>query len=185
MECNTDGCVSPFWPLPSSTLIAPAAPKFTREPSDVAVEIGSNVTLVCLVQGHPEPQVNWRREDGLPLHTRNRAHGTITQSKGGLQITGELFSGLFVYRSHMEILLIHAQISIFLSGLWVEDEAVYVCEAHNHFGKIETQARITVTGLGKCKIWRLSLSDSLHGSYFRKAAWIKIFSWLHVLFYDS
>ncbi|KAM8746417.1 hemicentin-1 isoform 1-T1 [Acanthopagrus schlegelii] len=96
-----------------------AAPKFTREPSDVAVEIGSNVTLVCLVQGHPEPQVNWRREDGLPLHNRNRAHGTITQSKGGLQIT----------------------------GLWVEDEAVYVCEAHNHFGKIEAQARITVTGL--------------------------------------
>uniref|UniRef100_A0A671W9G0 Hemicentin 1 n=1 Tax=Sparus aurata TaxID=8175 RepID=A0A671W9G0_SPAAU len=88
-----------------------AVPKFTREPSDVAVEIGSNVTLVCLVQGHPEPQVNWRREDGLPLHNRHRAHGTVTQS------------------------------------LWVEDEAIYVCEAHNHFGKIEAQAKITVTGL--------------------------------------
>lgn len=49
---------------------------------------------------------------------------------------------------------------MFLSGLWVEDEAIYVCEAHNHFGKIEAQAKITVTGLGKCKIWRVSLSDS-------------------------
>lgn len=37
-----------------------------------------------------------------------------------------------------------------LSGLWVDDEAVYVCEAHNQFGKIEAQARVTVTGLGRC-----------------------------------
>lgn len=43
----------------------------------------------------------------------------------------------------------------FLSGLWVEDEAVYVCEAHNHFSKIEAQARITVTGLGRCNLWKL------------------------------
>ncbi|XP_035509461.1 hemicentin-1 [Morone saxatilis] len=96
-----------------------AAPKFTREPSDVALDIGSNVTLPCLAQGHPEPQVTWRREDGLPLSNRPRTHGTVTQSRGGLHIT----------------------------SLWVEDEAVYVCEAQNHFGKIQTQARITVTGL--------------------------------------
>lgn len=38
-----------------------------------------------------------------------------------------------------------------LSDLWVEDEAVYICEAQNHFGKIEAKARITVTGLGRCK----------------------------------
>ncbi|XP_038571296.1 hemicentin-1 isoform X1 [Micropterus salmoides] len=96
-----------------------AAPKFTREPSDVAVDIGSNVTLPCLAQGYPEPQVTWRREDGLPLSNRPPTHGTITQSRGGLHFT----------------------------NLWVEDEAVYVCEAHNHFGKIQAQARITVTGL--------------------------------------
>lgn len=41
-------------------------------------------------------------------------------------------------------------------GLWVDDEAVYVCEAHNVFGKIEAQARITVTGLGGCSVWQLS-----------------------------
>ncbi|XP_042370765.1 hemicentin-1 [Plectropomus leopardus] len=96
-----------------------AAPKFTREPSDVALDIGSNVTLLCLVQGHPEPQVTWRREDGLPLFNRPRAHGTVTQSREALHI----------------------------NNLWVEDEAVYICEAHNHFGKIEAQARVTVTGL--------------------------------------
>lgn len=42
---------------------------------------------------------------------------------------------------------------VFLSGLWVEDEGLYVCEAHNHFGKIETQATIRVTGLGGCNLY--------------------------------
>ncbi|XP_070817740.1 hemicentin-1 [Chaetodon trifascialis] len=96
-----------------------AAPKFTREPSDVAVDIGSNVTLLCLADGYPEPQITWRREDGHPLSNRPHGHGTITQRRGSLHIT----------------------------SLWVEDEAVYICEAQNHFGKIQAQARITVTGL--------------------------------------
>ncbi|XP_047443825.1 hemicentin-1 isoform X2 [Mugil cephalus] len=96
-----------------------AAPKFTREPSDVAVDIGSNVTLTCQAQGYPEPQVTWRREDGAPLFTRTRTHGTISTRKGELHI----------------------------NHLWVEDEAVYICEAKNHFGRIQTQASITVTGL--------------------------------------
>ncbi|AWP10692.1 putative hemicentin-1 [Scophthalmus maximus] len=96
-----------------------AAPKFTREPSDVAADIGSNVSLPCHVQGYPEPQVTWRREDGLPLFNMSRTHGTITLSRGGLHIT----------------------------NLWVEDEAVYICEAQNHFGRIQTQASVIVTGL--------------------------------------
>ncbi|XP_032380766.1 hemicentin-1 isoform X2 [Etheostoma spectabile] len=96
-----------------------AKPKFTREPSDVASDIGSNVTLLCLAQAHPEPQITWRREDGLPIFNRPHTHGIITQSGGALHI----------------------------NNLWVDDEAVYVCEAHNHFGRIQAQARITVTGL--------------------------------------
>nr|XP_061831771.1 hemicentin-1-like isoform X1 [Nerophis lumbriciformis] len=96
-----------------------AGPKFTQEPLDTAVDIGSNVTLPCQAQGHPEPQVTWRRQDGVPLFHTHHRHSTITQSRGGLHIT----------------------------NLWVEDEAEYVCEAFNHFGKIQTQASITVTGL--------------------------------------
>ncbi|XP_017276034.1 hemicentin-1 isoform X1 [Kryptolebias marmoratus] len=98
-----------------------AAPKFTQEPSDVAVDIGSNVTLPCHAHGYPEPQVTWRREDGSTLFNRPRLHGSISQRKGDLHII----------------------------NLWVEDEAVYVCEAQNHFGRIQTQAKITVTGLVK------------------------------------
>ncbi|XP_071342317.1 hemicentin-1 isoform X2 [Trachinotus anak] len=96
-----------------------AAPKFIQAPSDVAADIGSNVSLPCNAQGYPEPQVTWRRQDGLHLFNRSRTHGTITQRRGGLHIT----------------------------KLWVEDEAVYICEAQNHFGRIQSQASITVTGL--------------------------------------
>ncbi|XP_022603168.1 hemicentin-1 [Seriola dumerili] len=96
-----------------------AAPKFIQDPSDVAADIGSNVSLLCNAQGYPEPKVTWRRQDGLPLFNRSRTHGTVTQSRGGLHIT----------------------------NLWVEDEAVYICDAQNHFGRIESQASITVTGL--------------------------------------
>lgn len=78
--------VRTFLSFPSSTLIVPAEPKFTREPSDVASDIGSNVTLLCLAQAHPEPQVTWRREDGLPIFNRPHTHGIITQSSGALHI---------------------------------------------------------------------------------------------------
>lgn len=64
-----------------------AAPKFTREPLDVAADIGSNVTLHCHAEGHPEPQVTWRRQDGSPLTDRRHGHSTITHSRGGLHIT--------------------------------------------------------------------------------------------------
>ncbi|KAG7230562.1 hypothetical protein INR49_025278 [Caranx melampygus] len=96
-----------------------AAPTFIQDPSDVAADIGSNVSLPCIAQGYPEPQVTWRRQDGQPILNRSRTHGTVIQSRGGLHIT----------------------------HLWVEDEAVYICEAQNHFGRIESHASITVTGL--------------------------------------
>lgn len=47
------------------------------------------------------------------------------------------------------MVLVCILICVFPLDLWVEDEAVYICEAQNHFGKMQTQARITVTGLGK------------------------------------
>ncbi|CAG5863670.1 unnamed protein product [Menidia menidia] len=96
-----------------------AAPRFTRKPSDMAVDIGSNITLSCHAQGYPEPLVTWRREDGSPLFNRPRIHGSISQRRGDLHII----------------------------NLWIEDEAVYICEAQNSFGRVETQANITVTGL--------------------------------------
>ncbi|XP_036834633.1 hemicentin-1 isoform X2 [Oncorhynchus mykiss] len=116
VAANPSGTSSPG----KITLDVGSAPQFTREPSDVAADIGSNVTLPCHAQGYPEPQITWRREDNAPIFTRRPTHSTITQKTGGdLQI----------------------------SNLWVEDETVYVCEAQNQFGRIQTHARVTVTGL--------------------------------------
>uniref|UniRef100_A0A3Q2CT39 Hemicentin-1 n=1 Tax=Cyprinodon variegatus TaxID=28743 RepID=A0A3Q2CT39_CYPVA len=98
-----------------------ATPKFTLEPSNMAVDIGSNVTLSCEAHGYPEPQVTWRREDGSSLFNRPQAHSTVSQKNGDLQI----------------------------NNLWIEDEAEYICEAKNRFGRIQTKANITVTGLVK------------------------------------
>uniref|UniRef100_A0A3B3BIE7 Hemicentin 1 n=1 Tax=Oryzias melastigma TaxID=30732 RepID=A0A3B3BIE7_ORYME len=94
------------------------APKFAHEPSDVASDISSNVTLLCRAEGHPEPQITWKRADGYSLFNRPRIHGSVLQKKGDLHIT-----------------------------LWVDDEAKYICEAQNQFGRIQTMASITVTGL--------------------------------------
>lgn len=56
----------------------------------MASDIGSNVTLGCLVRGHPDPQVTWKREDGLLLFNRPHTHSSVTQSKSGLHITRKL-----------------------------------------------------------------------------------------------
>ncbi|XP_066533975.1 hemicentin-1 [Hoplias malabaricus] len=102
------------------TLDVGSAPLFIRQPSDAAADIGSNVTLSCHAQGHPEPRIFWRREDNSPLFSRRHGHSTITQKRSG---------------------------DLLITNLWVEDGTTYVCEAQNQFGKIQAKARVTVTGL--------------------------------------
>ena len=35
------------------------------------------------------------------------------------------------------------------TGVWLDDEGLYICEAKNQFGTIKTEARVSVTGLGR------------------------------------
>ncbi|XP_031431207.1 LOW QUALITY PROTEIN: hemicentin-1 [Clupea harengus] len=102
------------------TLDVGSAPEFTLRPTDVAADIGSNVTMSCHALGHPTPVVTWRRDDNLALLSPLHEHSSVTQTREG----------------HLHI-----------SDLWVEDEGLYWCEAQNPFGKIQTQATISVTGL--------------------------------------
>ncbi|KAM6456551.1 hemicentin-1 isoform 2-T2 [Liasis olivaceus] len=103
------------------TLDVGSSPVFTQEPSDVSVDIGSNVTLACYVQGYPEPKVKWQRLDGTPLFSRHFAVSSVSQLRTG---------------------------ALSIHNLWVNDEGTYICEAENQFGKIVSKpATVTVTGL--------------------------------------
>lgn len=61
----------------------PAPPVFIQEPSDVSMEIGSNVTLPCYVQGYPEPNIKWRRLDNMPVFSRPFSVSSVSQLRTG------------------------------------------------------------------------------------------------------
>uniref|UniRef100_A0A8C8BGQ6 Ig-like domain-containing protein n=1 Tax=Otus sunia TaxID=257818 RepID=A0A8C8BGQ6_9STRI len=65
------------------TLDVGSPPVFTQEPSDESVDIGSNITLPCYVQGYPEPKVKWRRLNGASLFSRPFAVSSISQLRTG------------------------------------------------------------------------------------------------------
>ncbi|NWX99119.1 HMCN1 protein, partial [Nothoprocta ornata] len=103
------------------TLDVGSPPVFTQEPSDETVDLGSNITLPCYVQGYPEPRVKWRRLNGASLFSRPFAVSSISQLRTG---------------------------ALAINNLWVSDEGTYICEAENQFGKIQSRpATVTVTGL--------------------------------------
>ncbi|XP_026645394.1 hemicentin-1-like [Microtus ochrogaster] len=102
------------------TLDVGSPPVFIQEPSDVSMEIGSNVTLPCYVQGYPEPKIKWRRLDNMPVFSRPFSVSSVSQLRTG---------------------------ALFISNLWASDKGTYICEAENQFGKIQSQTTVTVTGL--------------------------------------
>ncbi|XP_006907796.1 hemicentin-1 isoform X1 [Pteropus alecto] len=102
------------------TLDVGSPPVFIQEPADVSMEIGSNVTLPCYVQGYPEPKIKWRRLDNMPIFSRPFSVSSISQLRTG---------------------------ALFISNLWASDKGTYICEAENQFGKIQSQTTVTVTGL--------------------------------------
>lgn len=93
-----------------------AVPKFTQEPSDVVVDIGSNVTLPCHAHGYPEPQITWRREDGSTLFTRPRLHGSISQRKGDLRIICKFISQQCTYVKYTLLTLLFLVVVSSLGG---------------------------------------------------------------------
>ncbi|XP_032884067.1 hemicentin-1 isoform X2 [Amblyraja radiata] len=104
------------------TLDVGSSPVFSQAPLDISKDIGSNLTLPCQALGYPNPRIRWRRVDGVSIFSRHSTVSSVTQLRTG---------------------------SLFFNNLWVEDEATYICEAENQFGKIQAQATVTVTGLVK------------------------------------
>ncbi|XP_053325662.1 hemicentin-1 [Spea bombifrons] len=102
------------------TLEVGSAPVFTKTPNDVSSDIGSDVTLSCYAEGYPEPRIKWRRLNNTSAAQKPLAYKSNTRDR---------------------------TVSLHIRNLWVDDEDTYICEAENQFGKIQTQATVTITGL--------------------------------------
>ncbi|KAM4722858.1 hemicentin-1 [Rhinophrynus dorsalis] len=97
-----------------------SAPEFLQTPSDVSIDIGSDLTLLCSARGIPEPKINWKRLNSTSPHSKPLSYQYNSQQKAGV---------------------------LQIKNLWVGDEGGYTCEAENLFGKVQTQFTVTVTGL--------------------------------------
>ncbi|KAM7093056.1 hemicentin-2 [Molossus nigricans] len=93
------------------------APRLMELPQDVTVELGRSALLACRATGRPPPTVTWRRGDGQLLEP----------ARGGR--TGQPDSGI-----------------LFFESVVPEDQAPYICEAQNVFGKVQVETRLVVTG---------------------------------------
>lgn len=81
----------------SKYLLAP--PVFIQEPADVSMEIGSNVTLPCYVQGYPEPKIKWRRLDNMPIFSRPFSVSSISQLRTGALFISSRLKEIYFYSS--------------------------------------------------------------------------------------
>uniref|UniRef100_A0A2K5CWV0 Hemicentin 2 n=1 Tax=Aotus nancymaae TaxID=37293 RepID=A0A2K5CWV0_AOTNA len=102
-------------------LVVGHAPRLTELPRNVTVELGSSALLACRATGRPPPMVTWHRGDGQSLGSRL---GPWQGSR-----TRRLDSGM-----------------LFFESVAPEDQALYVCEARNVFGKVQAEAQLVVTG---------------------------------------
>ncbi|KAM9271186.1 hemicentin-2 [Morus bassanus] len=96
-----------------------SAPHFPEPLGDVAVEVGESVSLLCRVEGSPPLRIAWSRQDRKPVTGWHGLHGVSSQLEAA------------------ELLIDSASL---------DDQAVYICEAQNEFGKIQAEVKLTVTG---------------------------------------
>ncbi|XP_075762450.1 limbic system-associated membrane protein isoform X2 [Pelodiscus sinensis] len=116
-------------------LIVQVPPKIYNISSDVTVNEGSNVTLVCMANGRPEPVITWRHltptaPNSPPAPTGGRGTGkSFWSSMGDSQ--GREFEG---EEEYLEIL-----------GITREQSGKYECKAANEVSSADIkQVRVTV-----------------------------------------
>ncbi|KAM7388095.1 hypothetical protein PAMP_024296 [Pampus punctatissimus] len=122
------------------------SPVVTVALSEILIGIGETTVMACSASGIPQPEIWWYKGD-VQLHSSllldiDTSGGTLT-IKGTQNVDAGDYTCVAVNNAGTS----SGKISLDVGDLWVEDEGVYVCEAHNHFGKIQTQVSITVTGL--------------------------------------
>lgn len=102
-----------------------APPVFIQEPADVSMEIGSNVTLPCYVQGYPEPKIKWRRLDNMPIFSRPFSVSSISQLRTGALFISSRLKEIYFIQVCTYILYIH----ILCMGITVFE---IVTKSHQH-----------------------------------------------------
>ncbi|XP_040215726.1 hemicentin-1 isoform X1 [Rana temporaria] len=98
------------------TITVGAAPVFTQSPSDIAIDIGSNVILPCSVQGFPEPKIKWSKLTGTTASSKP----LVPQQKtGALKITNLWVGdeGTYICEAENQFGKIQAQATVTLTGL--------------------------------------------------------------------
>ncbi|KAM6117600.1 hemicentin-2 [Phoenicopterus ruber ruber] len=96
-----------------------SAPHFPEPLGDVAVEVGESVSLLCRVEGSPPPRVAWSRQDGKPMAGWHGLRGVSSRLEAA---------------------------ELLIDNVSLDEEAVYICEAQNEFGKIQAEVKLAVTG---------------------------------------
>ncbi|RMB93417.1 hypothetical protein DUI87_30112 [Hirundo rustica rustica] len=103
----------------STVLHVGSAPHFPEPLGDVEVKAGESVSLLCRVEGSPLPQVTWSRQDGKPVVGWQGPQGVSSQLEAA---------------------------QLLIDSASMDDQATYICEAQNEFGKIHAEVKLTVTG---------------------------------------
>ncbi|GAB0198482.1 hemicentin-2 [Grus japonensis] len=114
-----------------------SAPHFPEPLGDVAVEVGESVSLLCRAEGSPPPRVTWSRQDGKP----------VTGWHGPRGVSSQLEAAELLINSASE-----------------DDQAIYICEAQNEFGKIRAEVapsgRYSVRADGSLHVDQASQGDA-------------------------
>ena len=92
------------------------APEVTRHLEDVTVEIGERVELICEIQAHPQPTIEWYRDDIL-IDVEEIDRYTTTYEETGVSI-------------------------LTISEVTEEDDKTFECRAINELGTVSTFADI-------------------------------------------
>ncbi|XP_075553715.1 cell adhesion molecule Dscam1-like [Dermacentor variabilis] len=73
----------------TQTLHVLVPPRWVKEPSDISVREGDNVTLTCSASGRPSPAIKWKRKEEKGEAPVNSSHGgTLKISKTTKSVSG-------------------------------------------------------------------------------------------------
>ncbi|XP_056379622.1 hemicentin-1 isoform X2 [Hyla sarda] len=91
-----------------------SAPVFTETPDDIAVDIGSDVTLSCAAKGIPEPRIQWRKLNSTSTKPLLYNLKTGTMQINNLWVGDD---GTYVCEAENHFGKVRAQVTVTLTGL--------------------------------------------------------------------